>query len=106
MKKLLQIFVNGIINSYLKMVPLQNKVPNKNRKGKRSAKGGRKSEKVRASSQEITLESLLSPAVMLNAYYTCHNAADFLRIRPVEGLKRKYPWSSSQNSVSQIPIYK
>ncbi|KAL5272373.1 hypothetical protein ACHWQZ_G000541 [Mnemiopsis leidyi] len=83
-----------------------NKVPNKNKKGKRSAKGGRKSEKIRAPSPEMTVESLLRPDVMLNAYYTCHNAADFLRIRPVEGLKRKYLRSRTHSSSPhELPIY-
>ena len=35
----------------------------------------------------------MSPAVMLNAYFTCHNAADFLSIRPVVGVKRTSTWS-------------
>ena len=55
----------------------------KNKKGKNGNTRAGKDD-----SNEITLEKLLSRPVMLNVYYTCHNAADFLAIRPVEYVPR------------------
>ena len=80
----------------------QNKVPNRNKKGKRLGKKGRNSAKNKVPSQEITLETLMSPAVMLNAYYPCHNAADFLSIRPVDRIKRTSGWPKYKST--DLPI--